>query len=73
MSSEAVPSGAFPECEKFEQELAQKNLGGSKKAFTSRKESLATMRTVVNAHDAEMKDLDERLGVVEGVIRDRPF
>jgi hypothetical protein len=71
--SDAVPAGAFDDCEKWEQELATKELGGTKKAFTSRRQSLATMRTVVNAHDAEVKDLDERLGVVEGVIRDRPF
>lgn len=70
---DVVPAGAFDDCEKWEQELATKNLGGTKKAFTSRRQSLATMRTVVNGHDVELKDVDERLAKVEEVIRDRPF
>lgn len=71
--SEPIPSGAFPECEQFEQKIATMDLGGPKKAFTSRKDALVAMRNLGNAHDAELKDLDERLASVEGVIRDRPF
>jgi hypothetical protein len=71
--SDAVPSGAFPECEQFEQTLATTSLGGPKKAFTSRKNSLVEMRNVVNADHLRTDNLEARVIDIEAVIRDRPF
>jgi hypothetical protein len=53
-----VPPGAYPECEKLEQQLATQTLGGAKAAFGSRRDSLVAMRNAVNDHEARLAALE---------------
>lgn len=59
--TDRVPPGAFPDCEKAEQKLAQGTFMKPVRAFASRSDSLVEMRDAVNEHDVDIAKIKEDL------------
>jgi hypothetical protein len=66
--SDRVPPGAFADCAKVE-----KSAFGPRPAFDARAKALIEMRTAVNEHDPEVKNLRAELDALKGALASRPF